>query len=214
MDLKQAHAELSDLAQQLAQVPIPEALELSHQILVTAKVLAEQAPVRVAQEESEDAAVEIFLDTELERFPKDAAWWLPPHNIALNQTLLGGYNLWRFSILPHFPKRSAYREDLQGIVIHPIWQPLDNRTMDVTADVAKRILAAMHSGPTVQEDVRKELAWMETQFSLRIPEAIQAKLIKDALPTARRRWGINRLRVKNRLVPLDGSKPYDLGAFE
>ena len=128
-----------------------------------------------------------------------------------------GYNFWRFSILPYFPKRKAYREDLAGIVIHPIWHPDTKapdhlRTLDV--EQAKKLIAYARQAPTVQETVRLELAWMETTFSIRIPEAIQGKILKDTLATAKRRWGVDRLRVKDRLLPLDGSAPRDLGGFE
>lgn len=160
---------------------------------------------------SEEAAID-YLDSSTERLPKrQAAWWLPPHNLALNQTLLGGYNLWRFTILPLFPKNKAYNERLQGIVIHPSWWSVDRRTLTgMDLDLAKKLVGAMNQAPTVQEDVRREMAWIEREFSIVIPEAVQAKIIKDALPTAKRRWSVDRLRLKDRLVPLDGGPVKDL----
>lgn len=211
MDLKQAHAELQQLAQEIARVPTDDALGLSGRLLTSSMHLAEQVPEE--EGDGEDAAV-TYLDTSAEKLGK-RAWWVPPRNFAINQALMG-YNFWQFTILPYFPKQKAYREDLAGIVIHPIWRPVESapdllRTLDM--DRAKKLVAYARQAMTIQETVRKELAWMETTFSIRIPEAVQSKLLKDSLATAKRRWGVDRLRVKDRLVPLDGSAPRDLGAW-
>lgn len=210
MDLKQAHAELRDIARELSNVPLPEALDLSGRVLSASLHLANLGPEDGEEEADPEKAATAYLDTEAEPFPKKRGWWLPPRNFGLNQALMG-YNFWRFTILPLFPKKRAYNEQLQGIVIHPIWTPAaDQLIRDFDLETAKKVVGLMRKSPTVQDDVRHELAWMEREFSIRIPEAIQAKILKDALTMAKRRWGVDRLRVKDQLIPLDGSAPRDL----
>jgi hypothetical protein len=204
MDFKQAQAELGALAGELAQLPLPGALDLSRRVLATKFHMAE------GDEKSDEKAAQTYLDTSCERMPRKAAWWVPPHNLLLNQTLMGRFNAWRFTILPFFAKATAYKEALGGIVIHPIWVPADDRLFDLDEEMAKRMVGAMRKAATIQEDARQELAWMEHQFSIRIPDAIKAKVLKDTLAAAKRRWGVDRLRVKDRLIPLDGSAPRDL----
>lgn len=162
--------------------------------------------------DADEKAASKFMDENFEQL--DRGWWIPPHNLHVNQTFLGVCNLWVFTILPMFPKKKAYSEKLKGIVIHPTWHPTQDADFDLTENYAKRIYVAAKNSPTVQETVRKELAWIETEFQIRIPDSIQAKLVKDALPTAIRRRSANRLRTKDRLIPLDGSKPRDLSSFE
>jgi hypothetical protein len=205
MDLKQAHAELSGIAQELAH--LPGAHDLSGQVLASSFHLAEQSEGEETDPGSEAIA---YLDAEMERLPKKAAWWLPPRNFLINQALLG-YNFWRFTVLPLFPKKTAYREDLAGFVIHPTWRPAsDQFVRDLDPQLAQKLVGHARQAATIQETVRLELAWIEREFSIRIPEDLQGKVIKDALPTAKRRWGVDRLRIKNRLIPLDGSAPQDL----
>lgn len=210
MHLKQTVSGLRDLAASLANLAVDGSLDLSGRALAASLRLAEMAP---EVKEDEDPAEAMFLEN-LETLPKSGrAWWLPPHNLIVNQTLLGGYNLWRFTILPFFPKKKAYSETLAGIVIHPAWLSMNDSTYDGTRDFAERIVSAAKKAPTVQEAARAELAWIEREFSIRIPESVQGAIIKDALPTAKRRWGVDRLRIKDRLIPLDGSPPRDLGAW-
>lgn len=214
MELKQAKAELTDLARQLSHAPIPEALALSGQVLVASMRLAEEGDEEEDPERAAENAAMALLDANLERFPKKPAWWAPPHNLLINQALMG-YNLWRFTILPMFPKKRAYSETLKGIVIHPIWTPVSDKLYGVLdSDLAQKMIAVAKQSSTVQESVRQELAWMEREFSIDIPESIKAQLVKEAVVTAKRRWGVDRLRVKDRLVPLDGSKGRDLGSWD
>lgn len=208
MELKQAQAEVLELAEKMAQVEVPDALDLSARLLASSVHLAEQPS---SEEQDPEAVAVAYFDSELEQFPKGRAWWLPPRDCVINQAAMG-YNLWRFTILPFYPKKRAYSEAQAGIVIHPIWVPVKNdhliRTVDL--DTAKQMVAVVRKAPTIQDTVRQELAWIEREFSIRIPEGIQSQILKDALPTARRRWSVDRLRVKDRLIPLDGSAPRDL----
>jgi len=205
MDLKQAHLELGSIAQGLAN--LPEALDLSEQVVVASYHLAEQSPEEEADPESEAIT---YLDSQMERLPKKRAWWMPPRNFLINQALMG-YNFWQFTILPLFPQRMAYREDLAGIVIHPSWRPAsDHLVRDLDPEIAQKLVTHARTASTVQETARQELDWIERTFSIRIPNDIQGKIVKDALPSAKRRWGVDHLRIKNRLIPLDGSAPRDL----
>lgn len=206
MELNQVHAELEALA------ILTDHPEIGANIRLAAEILAEQP--KVALDGSQE--VEDYLLTELEAMPKSAgAWWMPPRNVVLNQTLLGGFNLWRFTVLPLFPERRAYSEKLGGLVIHPIWRPLGSQTIELTLETAKKLVGGMRKSPTIQDDVRKEIDWIEKKFAVRVPETIVSKLVKDAIPTAKRRWNVDRLRVKDRLIPLDPMMaPRDLDSLE
>jgi hypothetical protein len=208
MEPSQVHAELQALS------ILVDHPEIGANLRVAADVIASQPQVALISDE--DQVVDDYLAANLESMPKArSAWWLPPRNVVLNHALLGGFNLWRFTILPHFPERRAYSEKLGGIVIHPIWRPIGDKTGKLDLASAERMVAGMRSSPTVQDDVRKEIDWIEKKFSIRVPETIVAKLVKDALPTAKRRWNVDRLRVKDRLIPLDPMMaPRDLDSLE
>ena len=207
MDPRKVHDEILGISKDLAKF----SMDLSGRAFQASQNLREHPVVRASDEDARKEGRDI-LDQELEAFRKGHGWWLPPHNLGVNEALMG-VNLWRFTILPLFPKKKAYSEEHNGIVIHPIWTSLGNDTYDLTPELAKKMIAAARKQPTIQEDVRKELKWMETYFKIRIPESIKSSLLKEALKTASRRWSIDRLRVKDRLIPLDGSKPRDLGMF-
>ncbi len=214
MQLRDLRAELVLLAEHLVRVPSKNSLNQASRLIQASQELAGLSRQAVGEDEGnpEQLARE-YLNDKLELFKKGHCWWLPPHNLALNMALLN-WNLWRFTILPLFPKKKAYREDLKGIVIHPSWVPLKEDFKVLTLNLAERVVAAMQQEPTVQETVRKELDWIEREFSLQIPSTVRSQLEKETLVTARRRWGVDHLRLKNRLIPLDGSKARDLGAFE
>lgn len=212
MQLKQAVVELQDLATHLARLPVDGSLDLASRVLASTFRLAEMSPPET--DDDLDVAQAVFLEN-LETLPKTGrAWWLPPHNMVINQTLLGGYNLWRYTVLPFFPKRNAYSEKLGGFIIHPSWVSINDKHYDGTKDFAEKVVAMMQKASTVQEATRAELDWIEREFSIRIPENIQGAVVKDALPTAKRRWSVDRLRIKDRLIPLDGSPPRDIGSLD
>lgn len=159
-----------------------------------------------------------YLNKNAVKFPKKHGWWLPAHNLGINSAL-GGINLWVFTILPMFPSKHAYlpanAEHGAGIVIHPSWtSPVNLReTYDETVETAQFLVDLAEKHPTVGETVKDELKWIETHFHIDIPSSIVAKLIQEASKVAARRWGTNRMRMKDIFIPLDGGKPVELDMF-
>lgn len=182
------------------------------EINVARDVLLNAGPSEAEDYEVDEREAEKFVSENFESM-KGGGWWVPNHNLLLNQTMMGTCNLWVFSMLPLFPRKKAYNPKHNGIVIHPSWHPYDKRVFDMSLGDVKKVYVAAKSSPTVQDTVRKELAWVESEFKIQIPEAIQAKLVKSAIPTAVRRWGADRLRTKDQVIPLDGSKPFNLSAW-
>jgi hypothetical protein len=189
--------------------------DLRDQIL---PVLKQSSDDDLAKQEEEANA---YLAANLESLPR--GFWMPPHNLALNFALMGA-NLWRFTILPYGWQRTGYRQSLNGIIIHPIWTSVgDGRALGtmnmsgfsyLTMDVAKKLVAAFKDIETIPETVKKELVLLEKHFNIEIPGNVEGPLIVESVKVAKRRWNVDRMRVKNRLIPLDGSKPRDLGSWE
>lgn len=172
--------------------------------------------------ESEYSKMEAILNAGLTKLKK-GGWWDPPHNFVINSALMG-LNTWRFGILPMFAAKMAYRPanpergSPEGIVIDPSWHPSEDDptggdTVDHSAKNAEILMKFAKSQPTVLETVKLELNWVEKKFGVKIPSDIEAALIREAPKVAARRWGINRLRTKKILVPLDGSKPQELSSW-
>lgn len=165
------------------------------------------------------SAVFGLLDKELTKFPKRNGWWDPPKNIAINSALMG-INLWKFSLLPFRPSRGAYRvaegKLPEGIIIHPNWHPLNDKTYpDDTIEIVQKMIEMVKGfGVTLQDTVASELKWIETKFGVKVPATIEAKLKLEILKIATRRWSTNRLKTKDTLIPFDGSKAIELGAFD
>lgn len=161
------------------------------------------------------------LTTELQH-AGGSGYWKPPHNLMVNFSL-SGVNLWMFSILMPFWERLGFDRKNNGIVIKPGWKPLGDRVLGQTdlgghhhmtdrqVDIVLKAVSDMKSIP---ETVKEELRKLEQHFHIEIPEASKALLIKNSLATAKRRWTANMLKIKNTLVPLDGSKPRDIGLFD
>jgi len=178
---------------------------------------------RGSQEENEsEAQAREILEKNLE--PLKRGYWKPPHNLALNFALMGA-NLWTFTILPLFWKKQGYRADLNGIVIQPIWRSVQSGTTlgyqnssgfsILTPDVAQNIVSLIGRAETIQDTVREELRMIEMHFGIEIPSQIKASLAStDMLKVAKRRWRVDTLNLKKRLIPFDGSKPRDLGTFD
>lgn len=182
------------------------------EINVARDVLLNAGSSEVSDYENDEREAEKFVSENFESM-KGGGWWIPNHNLLLNQTMMGTCNLWVFSMLPLFPKKKAFNTKHNGIVIHPDWHPYDKRVFDMSLADVKKVYVAAKSSPTVQDTVRRELAWVESEFKIQIPEAIQSKLVKSAVTTAVRRWGADRLRTKDQVIPLDGSKPFPLSAW-
>jgi hypothetical protein len=176
-----------------------------------------------SEEENEsEAQARAILEKNLE--PLKRGFWKPPHNLALNFALMGA-NLWTFTILPLFWKKQGYRADLNGIVIQPLWRSVQSGTTlgyrntsgfaILTPDVAQSIVSLIGRAESIQDTVREELRLIETHFGIEIPSQIKTSLAStDMLKVAKRRWRVDTLKLKKRLIPFDGSKPRDLGSFD
>jgi len=209
MKLRQAREGVQGVARDLAAWD----QTLATRLIVLADELAAM-PKQADELDNEDSASAALFDEHLERFKKGSAWWDPPRNLAINRALMA-WNFWQFTILPTFPAKRAYREDLDGIVIRPTWRPASDQDVRLmTLELAEKLIGHVRSSPSIEATVTKELAWIETKFGIKIPGSIKSTLGKNALATAKRRWGANRLRLKDRFIPLDGSKPRDLGSWE
>jgi curved DNA-binding protein CbpA len=160
---------------------------------------------------------EDVLNRELEPFPKKHAWWSPGKNCAINVTLMGGINLWTFSIIPQFYK-NVYRPALngkpEGIVIDPDWHPMRQDFSDPSPDLMMKLVDFAKGEESVKDAVKKQLRWIESKFGCQIPSVVEAKLVKDADKVAKRRWGTNGLRTRKILVPFDGTKSIELGSWD
>jgi len=160
-----------------------------------------------------------LLNKELTKFPKGNCWWSPPKNIAINSALMGT-NLWSFSLLPFRPERRAYRAKSdrlpEGIVLHPGWHPLNNKTYpDSDLEVMTKMVELVKSFDTSLQDlVTDQIKWIEVKFGVKVPAEIEATLKTGVVKMATRRWGINHLKAKDTLIPFDGSKAIELGAFD
>lgn len=144
----------------------------------------------------------------------DSAWWAPPRNLVAHKGR-HGWGFWSFTILPLFANRCAFREDLNGIVIRPAWRlASDKRVGKMSPRLASSVADQMSRYPTLAETIGKEVAWIEGSFGVKVPDGITAGLLQDVEGQARRRWGMNKLKAKDRLIPFDGSKPRDLGPWE
>jgi hypothetical protein len=209
MSLKELQSNLVKVAQHLSALPVdPEGASRVVRVAYELKTL----PPKVAIDENDPEELGLeYLQDKLEPFKKGHGMWLPPHNFGLNRAIMG-WNLWVFTILPLFPKKTAYSAKSNGIVIQPNWVPMKGehlfREMDLK--LAEKLVSIMQRSNTVQETVRRELDWIEKEFQVEVPLSIRSQMEKEALTMARRRWGTNRLRLKNRLIPLDGSKPRDI----
>lgn len=186
---------IQQIATDIAAFPVPGVTEAAAHAMRVAEVLA-GVPGRVK------------IATEgLEPFEAPVGWWVPPHNLAMRTSVMGP-SLWVFTLLPHFPVRRAYREDLNGIVIRPVWRLAS--VFEPTEENVKRAAHQLQSGPTVSATVDKELTWMEHRFDIEIPKSIRAGLVANSLDQAQRRWAVDQSQIRDRLIPLDGALPRDL----
>lgn len=146
------------------------------------------------------------------------AYWKPPHNLLVNFALMG-VNLWKFTCLQTFWKQKGYRPNANEIILRLNWTStgpdgvIGQKDPSGFAHMSDRqvdiLLAEVQKAPTVEQTMLKELKLMEQQFGIEIPDSIQKGLASKSLAVAKRRWGANRLRMKNLVIPLDGSKPYE-----
>lgn len=165
-----------------------------------------------------------FLDENMVRLgKKDSAWWLPAHNFGINMTMLGKLNLWVFSVLPLFAQKKAYlpagedpKLEPAGIVTHAIWTPhphYRNDDFPATLKTAEVLLKAAKQHSMVGETVEREMAWIENEFHIDIPTMIKTRWSQEAPKLAARRWSVDRLRVKDKFIPLDGQPAQDMSSW-
>lgn len=179
-----------------------------------------ESPKVASSGNDHDACVQ-FLDANMIRMGKrDSAWWLPAHNFGINMTMLGKLNLWVFTILPFHAQTAAYLPEGEGhpagIVTHAIWRPHGRLKDDypATAKNAEVMLRWAKQHAMVGDSVQREMKWIEDTFHIDIPTAIKTRWAQEAPKLAARRWSIDRLRVKDRFIPLDGGPAQDMtGSF-
>jgi hypothetical protein len=172
---------------------------------------------RLARTKVTDEEALEYLNSNMVRFHKGTGWWLPAHNLGVNRSLVGGFNLWVYTILPAFPKRSAYfpaGDDPitapEGIIIRPLWVPhpkYADKGFPVSIQTSEAMVKQAKIAASVGETTQREMAWIEKEFGISIPSSIKAKYTQQASKLAARRWGVNRLRTQGTFVPLDGRKP-------
>jgi hypothetical protein len=187
MTPRRVHDEIQQLAVDVAAFPLPGLIEVA---AATVKVAED---IAASPGKGRSAAKGLVGN------------WDPPHNRTIQASVLGR-SYWVFTILPYFPVKRAYREDLNSIVIRPTWR----LASVVEGEVTKEAFEQIRQGPTIATTVDKELSWMEHRFGIEIPADIRASLVADSLTQARRRWGVPPTRIRDRLIPLDGALPRDL----
>ena len=170
------------------------------------------------EEKSDGAQMLEYLEANAKRFKKGHAWWVPPHNLAINSALMA-VNLWRFTILPFQAGRTAYRPAgdrfPEGIVIDPNWDPFErDRTFNHGLKTAEVLVKVAKAQPSISESVKDELESIERHFKIQIPPGIVSHLVGQSLKVAERRWGVDGLRRKRILVPFDGGKSIELGSWD
>jgi len=167
-------------------------------------------------------AIQNLLNKELETLKK-SGWWVPSKNYVINWALMG-FNTWVFTIFPYYPKQTSYRQAKgkfpEGIVISPHWVPTGKsdpitggeEVDDTNLAVLKLLIEYAQKRPNVKDTVKDELNWAESFFKIKIPDSVVNQLVSGADKVAKRRWGVH--KSPNVLIPLDGSKPIQLGAFD
>jgi len=179
-----------------------------------------QRRVAYGEPDPELDAFNEFMDTNFILFKSKGGrrgWWLPAHNLGINEPLTRGLNLWVFSILPTFPEKKAYipegtdpQSEPAGIVIRPMWHPYPGNKgddVDRTEANARTLLKMAQQAEPVGQSVQKQLKWIESKFGIKIPNSIKAKISREAPKMAARRWSVNRVKTNDTFVPLDGRKP-------
>ena len=169
-----------------------------------------------------------WLDSRMERFKKGSCWWVPSHGLALNLTLFGVFNVWRFTTLsfryrPYRAEDERRDGDPEGILYRPIWVPYnDPRTDNIRGTYPNNvpsekklefIIDMFKNAMTVSDIIAREWDYIEDKYKVQIPDSIRAKYIGDANKTAARRWGVNRLKIEPELIPFNGGKRIKLDSW-
>lgn len=159
----------------------------------------------------------VYLNDHMVAFRKGNGWWLPAHNLGINQPMSGGFTLWYFSVLPAFPQKTAYipvgvtpETEPEGIVLRPMWVPHSayaNKVFPGDLETARALVKQAKIAKVVPDTVSDELNWIERTFSTNIPNRIESKYTSQSTKMAASRWGLDRTRIPRMFVPLDGRKP-------
>lgn len=167
------------------------------------------------EEQSEYSQMLEYLNQNATKFRKGHAWWVPPHNMAINTALME-MNFWYFTVEPNFARgyMPASSRLPEGIVIDPHWSSYKDRGWGHTKEAAETAIKTAKSMKTVADSVRGDLKEMETKAGVNFPDSIVSKIISDSLKIAERRWGIDNLRRRRILIPFDGSKAMELSQFD
>lgn len=197
-----------------------ERRELAQRLLRIAREIAAEDPDAESTDEAPEFDAVAYFESKLTTHKKGnkRAWWDPPHNMLINETLMGTLNLWDFTILPFHASKTAYRPAStrfpEGIVIDPNWSSVTGDSYPETPRVCELMVEKVKAAESIDQSVKDELASIESHFKITIPDAIKTKLVAESVKTADRRWGVDRLRRRKILIPFDGSKPIQLGSWD
>jgi hypothetical protein len=167
------------------------------------------------EEKSDYGHMVDYLDQNAKKFKKGHAWWVPPHNLAINAALME-MNFWYFTVRPRFSKvyRPASDRFPEGLIIDPDWNSFKDPGWTHTKNAAEKAVELAKRMRTVPEAVKQDLKEMEAAAGVNFPDSIVSRIVNDSLKVAERRWGTDRLRRRKILVPFDGSKPMELGSWD
>ena len=183
---------------------------------------------KLAREDAEfDEAVKL-LNKHFKPFKKGRGWWIPDHALGVNMTLMGGINLWRFSIYPtkaqvsgpaslYHPPKTDKRGNVysEGVEYRPMWVPYRKLGESIAA-VPKNVeilIKAVKAFPSVGEITKREFKLIESKAGVKIPSSIVSQCVSQAVKVAERRWGVNRLKTNPQLLPFDGGKPEKMDSW-
>lgn len=205
MDPKTASKEIHKLAEQVADLDIPGTLRCAARIVDAAdhiRSLAGDAPGDASS-----------FEAKLQPLGK-SAWWVPDRNLVAHRGK-EAWSFWSFTLLPVYANKRGFREDLGSIVLRPVWRlATDLDVPEMTTKIATRTIERMRLYPTLQDTAQREMAWIDQTFGVKVPDKIATALVCAVGKQARLRWGVNRLLLKDRLIPLDGGKARDLEKWQ
>lgn len=156
-----------------------------------------------------------YLDQNAKKFKKGHAWWVPPHNMAINSALME-MNFWYFTVQAEFarPYIPAGERLPEGFVIDPHWKSFKDRGWVHSKASAEEALNLAKKMKTVEASVKEDLKAMETKAGVNFPDNLVSKVVGESLKVAERRWGTDNLRRRRILIPFDGSKAMELSSFD
>lgn len=172
--------------------------------------------------------IEKQLDQKLVNVPAKGRnhWWKPPSALMINQTLLGDFNLWQFTILGgpigrRYVKADPTYNKPEAIILNPTWASFGRDTLITVGgmathpvdEIVSKLVNVIKSGDPLTEIVEGELKLLENKFQMQIPDSIRQTLVRDVEKIAKRRIGANLVNAKQTVFPFDGSKPFQIGRY-